>query len=84
MYRCEISRLRDKRVARLYSKSLLLRILFVVLNGFWISNGDFRIIFLAINKFQIEKNRLTIISPSNIVEIICKLNHLSDKTSMIL
>ena len=32
---------RDERVARLYSKSLLLRILFVVLNDFWISNGDF-------------------------------------------
>ena len=35
------SRLRDERVARLYRKSLLLSILFVVLNDFWISNGDF-------------------------------------------
>ena len=33
--------LRDERVARLYNKSLLLRILFVVLNDFWISNDDF-------------------------------------------
>ena len=38
------SRLRDERVARLYNKSLLLRILFVVLNAFWISNDDFGII----------------------------------------
>ena len=37
------SRLRDERVARLYNKSLLLRILFVVLNDFWISNDDFGI-----------------------------------------
>ena len=36
-----LSRLRDERIARLYSKSLLLRILFVVLNDFWISNDDF-------------------------------------------
>ncbi len=38
------SRLRDERVARLYNKSLLLRILYVVLNDFWISNDDFGII----------------------------------------
>jgi hypothetical protein len=37
------SRLRDERVARLNRKSLLLSILFVVLNDFWISNGDFGI-----------------------------------------
>ena len=38
-----LSRLRDERVARLYSKSLLLRILFVILNDFWISKDDFGI-----------------------------------------
>jgi hypothetical protein len=37
------SRLRDERVARLYNKSLLLKILFVILNSFWISNDDFGI-----------------------------------------
>ena len=36
-----LPRLRDERVAHLYNKSLLLRILFVVLNDFWISNDDF-------------------------------------------
>ena len=36
-----LSRLRDERVARLYNKSLLLRILFVISNDFWISNDDF-------------------------------------------
>ena len=38
------SRLRDERVARLYSKSLLLSKLFVILNDFWISNKDYGII----------------------------------------
>ena len=37
------SRLRDERVARLYSKSLLLSKLFVILNDFWISNKDYGI-----------------------------------------
>ena len=35
------SRLRDERVARLYNKPLLLRILFIILNNFLISNGIF-------------------------------------------
>ena len=35
---------RDERVAHLYSKSLLLRILFVVLDDFLISNDDFGLI----------------------------------------
>ncbi len=43
MFRRDVrfSRLRDERVARLYSKLLLLKVLFVILNNFWISNDDF-------------------------------------------
>jgi len=36
-----LSRLRDERVARLYGKSFLSRMLFVILNNFWIFNDDF-------------------------------------------
>ncbi len=46
-----LPRLRDERVARLYSKSLLLRILFLILNDFWISND----VFEFINPFCVRK-----------------------------
>ena len=48
-----LSRLRDERVARLYGKSLLLKILFVISNDFWISNDDFGFISKSLTRVLI-------------------------------
>ncbi len=75
------SRVSETSGSLVHIKSLLLRILFVILNDFWISNGDFGIICLTIRYF-IRDNRYRI-SPAENLEGIHFL-HIGERYAIVL
>ena len=58
------SRLRDERIARLYSNTLLLRILFIILKVSWISNSTFK--FMVVDFFSVFGYNPTVVDTSGV------------------